>query len=70
MKTLNFIETKQVAGGDLNGVSCECWKIIGLMGFLVAYGDVTKEFGLAQVDLVCTEREQNIAMELAKLYYP
>ncbi len=69
MKPLNFIETKQVTGGDLDGVSCECWKIIGLMGFLVAYKDVTLEFGLAQVDLVCTEQEQNIAMELAKPYY-
>ena len=69
MKALNFIETKQVAGGDLDDVSCECWKIIGLMGFLVAYEDITMEFGLAQVDLVCTEQEQNIAMELAKPYY-
>lgn len=69
MKLLNMIDIKHIAGGNLDGVSCECWKVIGLMGFLVAYEDVTKEFGLAQVDLVCTEQEQDIAMELAKPYY-
>ncbi|MCS5707921.1 hypothetical protein CC99x_003280 [Candidatus Berkiella cookevillensis] len=70
MKLLNIAETKQASGGNsLDGVSCECWKIIGLMGFLAAYEDVTLEFALAQVDLVCTNQEQDIAMDLAKPFY-
>lgn len=69
MRTLVAAEISQIHGGELDGVSCECWKIIGLMGFLVAYEDITKEFALAQVDLICSEQEQDIAMALAKPYY-
>lgn len=68
MKTLNLFEIEQIAGGTLDGVSCECWEMIGLMGFLVAYEDITKEVGLAYVDLACTEEEQLMAMALAKIY--
>lgn len=69
MRRLNQAELNQIAGGNLNEVNCECWKVMGLMGFLAFYGDITEEYALAQVDLVCSEKEQEIAMQLAKLYY-
>jgi hypothetical protein len=69
MKQLNKIELKQVVGGTLDGVSCECWKMIGLMGFLVAYQDITMEVGLMHVDLACTDEEQDLAIALARPYF-
>lgn len=69
MKLLNSAETKLITGGDLDGVSCECWKVIGLMGFSAFYGDITEEYALKQVDLFCTPAEQDHAEALAKFYY-
>jgi hypothetical protein len=68
MKLLNLSETQQIAGGDLDGVSYECWKMIGLTGYLVAYNDITMTQGLAYVDAFCTDEEQDIAIQLSKAY--
>lgn len=69
MKFLSAVETQKVSGGEtLEGISFECWKVIGLTGYLVVFNDITLESGLAQVDLVCTEQEQERAIELSKAY--
>jgi hypothetical protein len=68
MKQLHQSELEKISGGTLDGVSCECWKMIGLMGFLVAYQDITLDVGLLHVDLACTEEEQDLAIELARPY--
>lgn len=69
LKILDAIKTQTIAGGSsLDGVSYECWKVIGLTGYLVVYNDITLESGLAQVDLVCTNEEQDRAIELSKAY--
>lgn len=69
MKLLESFETAYIAGGNIDGVSCECWKVIGLMGFSAFYGDITEEYALKQVDLFCTQAEQDQAEALAKFYY-
>ncbi len=69
MKLLTIAKTHLIAGGDLDGVSCECWKVIGLMGFSAFYGDISEEYALKQVDLFCTPAEQDQAETLAKDYY-
>ncbi len=68
MRKLESSELDMITGGSLDVVSCECWQMIGLMGFLVAFNDISMEFGLAQVDLACTEEEQDLAIELSKPY--
>lgn len=69
MKILESYDTAHTAGGNVDGVSCECWKMIGLMGFSAFYGDISEEYALKQVDLFCTDAEQEEAIALAKLYY-
>lgn len=69
MKQIPQNELEKISGGTLDGVSCECWKMIGLMGFLVAYQDITLDVGLMHVDVACTEAEQDLAIELARPYF-
>jgi len=37
-------------------------------GDLIVFGDITKDPGLAQVDLACTSEEQDLAVQLSKPY--
>ena len=69
MKFLSSVETQNISGGTtIDGISYECWKVIGLTGYLVVFNDITLDSGLAQVDLACTDEEQELAIQLSKPY--